>query len=52
MQSQFGSMGMQYEDKREDIVDQHLVVMLARLTISLTIVNRVRQAQAVDQFPK
>lgn len=38
------AMGIQYADHREDVVDRHLVAVLARLHIDLTIANHIRQA--------
>lgn len=46
------AIGIPYEDQREDVVDWHLVAVLARLTISPTMTNCIRQAQAVDQLPE
>lgn len=41
-----------YEDQREAVVDQHLVIVLARLTISLAMANCIKQAKVVDQLPE
>lgn len=42
-------MRIQYEDQREDVANRYLTIVLARLTISPTIANRIRQAKEVDQ---
>lgn len=44
------AMGIEYENQREDVADRHLVAVLVRLTISLTIANHVVHAQAIDQL--
>ena len=48
--ARLAAMGMSFEDQREDVADRHLVAVLARLTISPTITERIRQAQANDQW--
>lgn len=35
-------MDIQYDDQRDDVADEYLVAMLARLTISPTIVDYFR----------
>lgn len=46
--ARFSAMDIIYEYKREDVADRHLVVVLARLTISQTIADHIRQTEAVD----
>lgn len=41
MRNQIGAIGIRYKDQREDVADQHLVAVLERLTMSLTIIHRV-----------
>lgn len=36
------AMGIRYEDQQEDVVDRQLVAVMARLTISLSIVDPIR----------
>lgn len=43
-------MDIQYDDQREDVANEYLVAMLARLTISPTIVDYFRQAQVDDEL--
>ena len=38
------AMGIQYEDQQEDVVDRQLVAVLPRLTISPSILDRIRVA--------
>lgn len=42
------AMGIEYEDKREDVANRHLVIVLVRLTISSTIANCIRLAKVVS----
>lgn len=35
-------LGIKYEDQREDVADQHYVLVLVRLKINLTIVDCFR----------
>ena len=50
--ARLAAMGMRFEDQRADVADRRLVAVMARLTISTTIIDRVRQAQAEDQLPE
>lgn len=45
-------IGIQYKDQRENVAVQHLVVMLARFTISQTIADCNKQPHVEDQFPE
>ena len=45
------AMALRFEEQREDVADQHLVAVLAMLTIMPTIAERIIQAQADDQLP-
>ena len=49
--ARLAAMGMRFEDQRADVANRRLVAVMARLTISTTIIDRVRQAQAEDQLP-
>lgn len=42
------TMGIRYEVQREDAIDRHLVVVLARLTIRPTIVDCMRKEHVED----
>lgn len=44
------AVGTEYVDQREDAVNQHLAVVLARLMIGSTIAGHIRQAHADDQL--
>lgn len=44
-------MGIQLEDHRKDVEDRHLVAVLARLTISPTIVDCMRKTKVDNQLP-
>ena len=48
--ARLAAMGLRFEDQREDVADRRLVVVMARLTNSTTITDKVRQAQADDQL--
>ena len=40
--ARLAAMGLRFEDQREDVADRRLVAVMARLTISITIIDRVR----------
>ena len=40
--ARLAAMGLRFEDQREDVADRCLVAVMARLTISITIIDRVR----------
>lgn len=41
-------MGIQYEDQRAVVYDRELVTLMAKLAISLTMLDQIRQAQDED----
>lgn len=50
--ARLSSMGIRYQDQREDVLDRLHVVVLARLMISPIVVDHIIQAQADDDLLK
>ena len=48
--ARLAAMGISFEDKCEDVAARRLVAVLARLTISPAIAERIRHAQVDDQL--
>lgn len=43
-------MGILYEDERDDVVDKEIVAVMAHLSISLTVLVRIRQSHDEDKL--
>lgn len=50
--ARLAAIGIHYEDQSEYIANWYLMVVVARLAISPTIVDSIRQTQVVNQLPK
>lgn len=46
--ARLATMGIRYEDQREDVAERYLVVVLVRLKFSSMIAKRIRQAQKAN----